>query len=290
MSKEKYFHILNIAMSLVIFIYFLQILVPLYVMAEQQRIKITVSKLNVRKRPGSSHPVISTVKANEKYSVLEKKNRWIKIQLNSNKKGWVYSKYVEYLIIKPAIKVKTTSNVKNESTVTKSNSNSKKIYWILLALVIVALVIVVLFLLLSKSNKQEAARLNIPVPPKQRLSDGVTQKKNRKPQADSKFKFPKIVDLYINNSFQILGLIPHKVNARSIHRRKNELSALIKADLPPKEHLKDYYSILWPDVSRTITESVLSNAYARLQNTIKRVEDELFWFHLEEDKMALQFF
>jgi len=103
-------------------------------------------------------------------------------------------------------------------------------------------------------------------------------------EAHTKFKFPEIVDFYINNSFQILGLIPHKVNARSIHKRKNELVALIKADLPPREHLKDYYSISWPDIGQT-TESGLTNAYVRLQDTLKRIEEELFWFHLEEDKM-----
>jgi hypothetical protein len=97
------------------------------------------------------------------------------------------------------------------------------------------------------------------------------------------FRFPDVVHIYQKNAFQVLGLVPQKATIRMIARRKNDLSALISSDLPPKEHLQDFWAILWPGAGQT-TEADINNAYSRLQDNLNRIKEELFWFHFGENK------
>ncbi len=99
-------------------------------------------------------------------------------------------------------------------------------------------------------------------------------------------RFPEDVFMYEKNGFQVLGLIPYKADKiRQLTKRKDELSALIKASLQPKDHLKEnYYAVPWPGIKST-SESDINNAYSRLQDAPTRIKEELFWFHLEEDNI-----
>ncbi|MFD1030528.1 SH3 domain-containing protein [Metaplanococcus flavidus] len=56
-------------------------------------IEIAVDALNVRKKPDLSSSKQGTVKKGEIYPVLELAGNWVKIQLDGNKTGWVYSFY-----------------------------------------------------------------------------------------------------------------------------------------------------------------------------------------------------
>ena len=100
-------------------------------------------------------------------------------------------------------------------------------------------------------------------------------------KATIKFRFPEVVDIYQKNAFQVLGIIPQEATIRAITKRKKDLSALIGSDLAIKEHLHDYHAIPWSEDNR-ITEADINNAYSRLQDNLKRMKEELFWFHLEE--------
>ncbi|MEH7379824.1 SH3 domain-containing protein [Bacillus sp. JJ1533] len=52
---------------------------------------INTSVLNVREGPGLSYGRTAQVKQGEKYTIIERKNEWVKLQLSSGKTGWVAS-------------------------------------------------------------------------------------------------------------------------------------------------------------------------------------------------------
>ncbi|MEH7236149.1 SH3 domain-containing protein [Bacillus sp. JJ1562] len=52
---------------------------------------INTPVLNVREGPGLSYGRTAQVKQGEKYSIIERKNEWVKLQLPSGKSGWVAS-------------------------------------------------------------------------------------------------------------------------------------------------------------------------------------------------------
>ena len=57
--------------------------------ADNERLTITATSLNVRQGPGLSYPVGGSVKKGEKYSILKQEGDWIQISLGDSKKGWV---------------------------------------------------------------------------------------------------------------------------------------------------------------------------------------------------------
>ncbi|RKD23930.1 hypothetical protein BEP19_05765 [Ammoniphilus oxalaticus] len=61
----------------------------------QGTVKIAVSKLNVRTKPGLSHPVITQVKQEQRYTVEAIKDEWIQIKLDNGEKGWIADWLVE---------------------------------------------------------------------------------------------------------------------------------------------------------------------------------------------------
>ncbi|MFS0861688.1 SH3 domain-containing protein [Fredinandcohnia sp. 179-A 10B2 NHS] len=73
--------------------------------AEQTAI-INTTVLNVREGPGLSYAKVAQVKQGEKYTIIEKKNDWVKLQLSSGKTGWVAS----WLIKEESTKTPTTNN------------------------------------------------------------------------------------------------------------------------------------------------------------------------------------
>lgn len=61
------------------------------VSANDQTATINVPTLNSRQGPGLSYDVIRQVKQGEQFSIIEKKNDWVKVQLSTNRSGWLAS-------------------------------------------------------------------------------------------------------------------------------------------------------------------------------------------------------
>lgn len=56
-----------------------------------KKIRVNVDVLNVRSGPGLSHKVISQLRKDEQYPLVDEENNWSKIQLSDSKTGWVAS-------------------------------------------------------------------------------------------------------------------------------------------------------------------------------------------------------
>lgn len=56
------------------------------------KVKITVDSLNVRKGPGTNNAVVTTVKNNEVYTIVEEKSGWGKLKSGA---GWISLKYTK---------------------------------------------------------------------------------------------------------------------------------------------------------------------------------------------------
>jgi N-acetylmuramoyl-L-alanine amidase len=86
----------------------------IYAMGE---ITVEANILNVRSGPGLDYKVIGQISNSETYRVLEEKNSWYKIRINSDQDGWVASWLVQI--------EKTTGSIKQvESTVNPLNVRS----------------------------------------------------------------------------------------------------------------------------------------------------------------------
>ena len=72
---------------------------------------VTASSLNVRSGPSTSYTVVTSVKKNEKVSILQSSNGWYKIETTSGKQGWASSSYI-------SISNNSTNNTDNTSTTT----------------------------------------------------------------------------------------------------------------------------------------------------------------------------
>lgn len=73
---------------------------------------VNTKVLNVRSEPAQSGTKIGTVKAGEKYEILDKSNNWLKINFN-NANGWISSDYA--LIEEDEIKQEETNSISTES-------------------------------------------------------------------------------------------------------------------------------------------------------------------------------
>jgi len=129
---RKYF------ISIILHLILLALFMPLIGMAEQVRIR--VNTLNVRNCPGLSCNVISEVYINDKFIVLEEQEGWIKIQLDTNRNGWVNESYVDYL--------PTTTEPPPPP------SDNQKLYILLLFLFIISIPI---YFLIKKYKKNKRA-------------------------------------------------------------------------------------------------------------------------------------
>lgn len=65
---------------------------PTKVEEKTKLVKITTDTLNVRKDPNSSSQIVTTVKRNQVYTIVEEKGAWLKLKSGA---GWINSKYVE---------------------------------------------------------------------------------------------------------------------------------------------------------------------------------------------------
>jgi N-acetylmuramoyl-L-alanine amidase len=79
--------------------------------AETSTATINTPTLNVRGGPGLSYNVVKQVHKGEKFSILERKNDWLKIKLSGHSSGWV----AEWLV-----STKGTSNATSGSSNTKT--------------------------------------------------------------------------------------------------------------------------------------------------------------------------
>ncbi len=75
---------------------------------------VSVSAVNIRKKPDLSSKKIGTIKLGEQYDVINRDGNWIEIENAKNKKGWVYSFYG------------TLSTTKVENSKSDSNKNDKQ--------------------------------------------------------------------------------------------------------------------------------------------------------------------
>lgn len=57
--------------------------------SSKEVVLVKSSLLNVRSGPGSNYAVLFTVKKNDRLTVLEKSNKWFRVQTESGKQGWV---------------------------------------------------------------------------------------------------------------------------------------------------------------------------------------------------------
>ena len=53
------------------------------------RLRVTASLVNVRQGPGVSHPVVARVERGNELTVLERRGRWSKIQIDPERVGWL---------------------------------------------------------------------------------------------------------------------------------------------------------------------------------------------------------
>lgn len=65
------------------------------VLANENRVTVQASVLNVRVGPGLSHEVMTQVQENEHLNVLGEENQWYKVRLSNDQIGWVASWLVE---------------------------------------------------------------------------------------------------------------------------------------------------------------------------------------------------
>ena len=70
---------------------------------------VTVSAVNIRKKPDLSSKKLDTIKLGEQFEVLNEDGNWIEIEYAKNKKGWVYSFYGTFSTTK---KENSESNLK----------------------------------------------------------------------------------------------------------------------------------------------------------------------------------
>ncbi len=67
-------------------------------LVEEKIIKVVVqakiSRLDVRKGPGTSYPIIAKVYPGEVYQLLQEQDEWYKINIDEQTQGWVFARYV----------------------------------------------------------------------------------------------------------------------------------------------------------------------------------------------------
>lgn len=83
-------------------------------------IEIAVDVLNVRKKADLSSSKQGTVKKGEIYPVLELAGNWVKIQLDGNKTGWVYSFYGH--LSNETVETKTDSSIETVTVQTNGTN------------------------------------------------------------------------------------------------------------------------------------------------------------------------
>ncbi|WP_019415503.1 SH3 domain-containing protein [Paenisporosarcina sp. TG20] len=60
---------------------------------DSDHFEVSVDKLNVRAKPDLTAKIVATVSKDQRFKIIEKQHNWIKIQLEEEKIGWVYSFY-----------------------------------------------------------------------------------------------------------------------------------------------------------------------------------------------------
>lgn len=85
MAVKKYFTpIALIILFLIMFLYYSPIIT-----ADTESLTIIGETVNVRKQPGTEHPIITQVHKGETFEVTKFSNGWYEIQLPSGEKGWI---------------------------------------------------------------------------------------------------------------------------------------------------------------------------------------------------------
>lgn len=80
------------------------------VSAMEQDGVVTATSLNVRSGPSTKYNVLTTVKKNEKLTILDSSNGWYNVRLSSGKEGWASANYI----------TKSTQSTENTSSLNQS--------------------------------------------------------------------------------------------------------------------------------------------------------------------------
>gem|GEM_PF-6484196 len=87
---------------------------------------------------------------------------------------------------------------------------------------------------------------------------------------------------YVDNPFGVLGLAPSAVSTRSLLRRKNELTALLNAEMVPQESLAEWAGVHWPG-QPPLDATRVGKAVALLQDERERYRREAQWFQWDDE-------
>lgn len=66
---------------------------PNQVAKKSNYFEVSVNSLNVRSKPDLTAKKVATVSKGKRFKIVEKQHNWVKIELSTNKYGWVYSFY-----------------------------------------------------------------------------------------------------------------------------------------------------------------------------------------------------
>ncbi|MFO8069926.1 MAG: N-acetylmuramoyl-L-alanine amidase [Alkalibacterium sp.] len=80
---------------LIIILLFTLLLTAIVALANENKVTVLASTLNIRYGPGLSHEILTQVQEEDRLNVLGEENEWYKVRLDSNQIGWVASWLVE---------------------------------------------------------------------------------------------------------------------------------------------------------------------------------------------------
>lgn len=97
MMTNTYLHKKN-SRSIFIFLIiglFTLLLTSIVALANENKVTVLASSLNVRYGPGLSHEILTQVEEDDQLNILGEENEWYKVRLNTDQIGWVASWLVE---------------------------------------------------------------------------------------------------------------------------------------------------------------------------------------------------
>ncbi|OJF92649.1 N-acetylmuramoyl-L-alanine amidase [Alkalibacterium sp. 20] len=95
--NKTYLHKKNSRSFFILMITFLftLLLTSMIVLANENKVTVLASTLNVRYGPGLSHEILTQVQEEDQLNILGEENEWYKVRLDSNQIGWIASWLVE---------------------------------------------------------------------------------------------------------------------------------------------------------------------------------------------------
>ncbi len=123
-------------------------------------------------------------------------------------------------------------------------------------------------------RKSKAVVIDLATKPKRRPK---RRERRQKEPAPAAIRFPKEVEVYEKNAFRMLGL-ETTAPLRAVSRRHSDALVLLGNQMPLP------YEVAPLPSAPPVREQDIRDAYGRLQAARARIDEELFWFHLESQK------